>query len=61
MCPKVIASLLYTISVYERFHRNALLLDGGGNLYHPLKQYLWCCLGVCYRRELGKSIQCENY
>lgn len=24
----VIASLLYTISVYERFHRNTLLLNG---------------------------------
>lgn len=21
-------------------------MDGGGNLYHPLKQYLWYCLGA---------------
>lgn len=25
--------MLYTISVYKRFHGNALLLDSGGNLY----------------------------
>lgn len=31
--PKVTASLLYTISDYERFHRNALLSDSGGNMY----------------------------
>lgn len=29
MCPEVIASLLYTISAYETFQRNFLLLDGG--------------------------------
>lgn len=28
-----IASLLYSISFYERFHRNALLLYSGRNLY----------------------------
>jgi len=28
-----IAFLLYTNLIYERFHRNALLLDIGGNLY----------------------------
>ena len=33
MCPKVIVSLLYAISAYERFHRNTLLSDSGGNLY----------------------------
>ena len=33
MCPKVIASLLYVISAYKRFHRSALLLDSGGNRY----------------------------
>lgn len=36
----VIASLLYAISVYERFHRNALLLDSGENLY----MYIICIL-----------------
>lgn len=29
----VTAALLYAISVYERFHRNTLLLDSRGNLY----------------------------
>ena len=33
VCPKVIASLLYVILAYKRFHRSALLLDSGGNLY----------------------------
>ena len=33
MCPKVIASSLYAISVYESFHRNALLSYSGENLY----------------------------
>ena len=32
MCPKIIASLLYTTSVYRRFHRNTLLLDSRENL-----------------------------
>ena len=32
MCPKMIASLLYTISAYKKFDRNALLSDSGGNL-----------------------------
>ena len=36
MCPKVIAFLLYTISAYEKFNRNALLLDSGGNLYSKI-------------------------
>ena len=31
-CPKATASSLYAISVFERFHRNALLSDSGGNL-----------------------------
>lgn len=34
MHPKAIVSLLYIISVYERFHRNGLLLNRGGNLYY---------------------------
>ena len=29
----VIASSLYAISAYERFYRNTLLLESGGNLY----------------------------
>ena len=33
MCPKVIASSLYTISAYGRFHRHALLSESGGTLY----------------------------
>lgn len=28
----IIASLLYTISTYKRFQRNAVLMDSGGNL-----------------------------
>ena len=32
ICPKVIASSLYTISAYERFHGNTLLSDSRGNL-----------------------------
>lgn len=35
MCPKVIASSIYAIAVYERFHKNALLLHSGVNLYTP--------------------------
>lgn len=31
LCPKVIASTLYTILVHEKFKRNTLLLDSGGN------------------------------
>lgn len=27
------ASIIHTISAYERFHKNALLLEGRGNLY----------------------------
>lgn len=34
MCPKAIASLLYAILAYERFHRNALLMNSKGNLYY---------------------------
>ena len=30
MCPKVIASLLYVILAYKRFHSSALLSDSGG-------------------------------
>lgn len=45
LCPKVIASLLYTILAYERLHRNALLLNNGGNPYLLLvsmfRSYLW--------------------
>ena len=33
MCPKVCASSLYTTSAYERFHKNILLSESGGNLY----------------------------
>ena len=33
MCPKVIVSSLYTTSDKQRFHRNTLCLDSGGNLY----------------------------
>lgn len=33
MCPKVTASLLYAISAYKTFHRNALLSDNRENLY----------------------------
>ena len=33
MCPKVIACLLYAISAYESFHRNAALFREPGNLY----------------------------
>ena len=40
MCPKVTASLIYAIVAYESFHKNALLLDSGGNLYTDL---LWAC------------------
>lgn len=29
----VIASLIYAILAYERFHRNTALSDSGGNLY----------------------------
>lgn len=31
--PKVMVSLPYTISVFESFHRNALLSDSRGHLY----------------------------
>lgn len=31
----LIASLLYTIAAYEKFHGNALLSDSGGNLHLP--------------------------
>ena len=33
MCPKVIASSLYTISAYTSFHRNSLLSGSRGKLY----------------------------
>ena len=33
MCPKVIASSFYAVSVYESFQRNAPLSYGWGNLY----------------------------
>ena len=33
MCPKVNASLLYAISAYKKFHRNASLSGSRGNLY----------------------------
>ena len=33
MCPRVIASLLYDISPYEKFHKNALLSDRGTTPY----------------------------
>ena len=36
MCPKVIASSLYTILAYKRFPGDALLSDSGGNLYFCL-------------------------
>ena len=39
MCPKVTASSLCIFSAFERFHRNALLLDSGGNLYFHLLHY----------------------
>lgn len=47
----VIASLLYIISAYERFHRNALLLDSGGNLYSHIpsrKQVFIVLNSACY-------------
>lgn len=38
----VIASLLYSISAYERFHENALISDSGENLYFPGNDdYCW--------------------
>ena len=40
MCLKVISSLLYAISAYERFHKNALLVDWRGNL-HLSKLSIW--------------------
>ena len=33
MCPKVLASSLYAILPYERFHRNALISENRGSLY----------------------------
>ena len=36
MGPKIIASLLYTISTYKKFTRNALLSDSGGNLFSKI-------------------------
>lgn len=33
----VVACSLYAIFAYERFHRNALLFDSGGNLYIVLQ------------------------
>lgn len=36
MWPKIIASSLDAISGYQRFHRNALLLDSEGNLYFTM-------------------------
>ena len=35
MCPKVIASSLYTILACERLHRNALLSESGGKPVYP--------------------------
>ena len=35
-CPKVIAYSLYAILVQEKFHRNSLLSDNGGNLYYHI-------------------------
>jgi len=35
----IIASLLYTILAYERFHKNALLSDSKGHLPVPLRFY----------------------
>lgn len=29
----IIASLLYSVSTYKKFHRNVLFVDGRGNLY----------------------------
>lgn len=37
-CPKVIVFSFYTIWVYQRFHRNALLLDSGGK---PVLENSW--------------------
>lgn len=36
----VTASLFYTVLAYERFHKNALLLDSGGNLYREVSSKL---------------------
>lgn len=37
----VIASLFYTISAYEMFHKNTLLSDSEGNLYLLCPSYAW--------------------
>ena len=34
-CPKVIVTLPYTITAYERFHRNTLLSENRGNMHFP--------------------------
>lgn len=52
----VIASLLYTISAYERYHRNALLLDGRGDLHSVNKYTVHMC--SFYNSKLPKK---ENY
>lgn len=39
MDPKGIASLVYAISVYERFYRNTLVSDNGENLQCKIKRY----------------------
>lgn len=62
----VIASSLYTILSYKMFHRDALLLVGGGNLYfcisiklfwkflydHPFFFHPQICYSVCTARKV---------
>lgn len=52
MCSKVIAFSCHAISACERFHRNNLLLDSGGNLYY--KKKVTILKGDC-RFQCGQS------
>lgn len=46
ICPKVIASALYSNLAYKRFHRNRLLWENRRNLYLFLKWHKECTSGA---------------